>query len=47
MFGIGTKELIIIGIILLFLFGAKRIPQLFKSIADAVRQLKEINKEKK
>ncbi len=40
MFGIGTRELIIIAIILVLLFGAEKIPQLAKSIVDAVRHLR-------
>ena len=39
MFGLGTKEIIIIAIILIILFGSKKIPELTKSIADAVRHL--------
>ena len=46
MFGLSTKELIIIAIILVFLFGAKKIPQLFKSIADGIKQLRGINTDK-
>lgn len=40
MFGIGTKELIIIAIILVLLFGAEKIPQLAKSVVDAIRHLR-------
>lgn len=40
MFGIGTRELIIIAIILVLLFGAEKIPQLAKSIVDAIRHLR-------
>ena len=40
MFGIGTRELIIIAIILILLFGAERIPKLAKSIVDAIRHLR-------
>lgn len=40
MFGIGTRELIIIAIILVLLFGAERIPKLAKSIVDAIRHLR-------
>jgi len=47
MFGIGTKELIIIAMVLILLFGTKRIPELAKSIGDAIRYLKEAVKEKK
>lgn len=40
MFGIGTKELIIVAVILVLLFGAKRIPELAKNIVDAIRHLR-------
>lgn len=40
MFGIGTRELIIIAIILVLLFGAEKIPQLAKSIVDAIKHLR-------
>jgi len=39
MFGLGTKEIIIIAIVIVLLFGSKKIPELAKSIADAVRHL--------
>ncbi len=42
MFGLGTKELIIIAIIFIFLFGAKKIPELSKSLVEAVRHLRNI-----
>ncbi len=40
MFGLGTKELIILAVVLVLLFGAKKIPELAKSIVDAVRHLR-------
>jgi TatA/E family protein of Tat protein translocase len=40
MFGIGTRELIIIAIILVLLFGADRIPKLAKSVVDAIKHLR-------
>ncbi len=40
MFGLGTRELIILAVVLLLLFGAKRIPELAKSIVEAVRHLR-------
>lgn len=40
MFGIGTKELIIIAIVLLVLFGSQKIPQLAESLVKAVRTLR-------
>ena len=40
MFGLGTRELIILAAILLLLFGAKKIPELARSIGEAVRHIK-------
>ena len=38
--GIGTTELIIIAVILLVLFGGKKLPELGKGIGDAIREFK-------
>jgi len=38
--GIGTTELIIILVIILLLFGAKRLPELSKSIGKSVGELR-------
>ncbi len=40
MFDLGTKEIIIIAVLIVFLFGAKKIPELTKGVADAIRQLR-------
>lgn len=40
MFDIGTKEIIIIAVVLILLFGAKKIPELADGIAEAVRKLR-------
>ena len=40
MFGIGTSELIVIGIIILLLFGAKSIPEIARSIAQGLKIFK-------
>lgn len=37
---IGTTEWLIIAGIILFLFGGKKIPELFKGLAEAVREFK-------
>ena len=40
MFGLGPRELIILAGILILLFGAKRIPELARSIGEAVRHIR-------
>lgn len=42
MFGnIGIKEIIIIAVILLILFGSKKIPELSKNIVDAIKHVRD------
>jgi sec-independent protein translocase protein TatA len=42
MFGtIGFQEIIIIVVVILFLFGAKRIPELMKSVGKGIREMKQ------
>lgn len=41
MFGnIGLKEIIIIAVILLILFGSKKIPELSKNLVDAIKHVR-------
>lgn len=40
MFDIGVPELIVIFFILLLLFGGKKLPELSKSIGDAVKEFR-------
>jgi sec-independent protein translocase protein TatA len=40
MFGIGWQEILLIVLIILLLFGAKRIPEVMRSIGKGVRELK-------
>jgi sec-independent protein translocase protein TatA len=47
MFGVGTKEIVIIAVVLVLLFGATRIPALAKAIAEAIKSLKGIFKDDK
>ncbi len=37
---IGMKEIIIIAVILLILFGSKKIPELSKNLVDSIRHLR-------
>ena len=39
--GIGWSEILIIALIVLLLFGAKRIPELMKSIGKGIRSFKD------
>ena len=39
--GVGVQELIIIALIVLLLFGAKKIPELMKGIGKGVRSFKD------
>lgn len=47
MFGIGAREIIIIAVVIVLLFGATRIPALAKGIAEAVKNLRGIFKDDK
>ena len=40
MLGLGTKEIIIIAVIIVLLFGAKKVPELAKGIGQAVRHIR-------
>lgn len=40
MFGLGTTELIIIALILVLLFGGKKIPELMKGITESIKEFK-------
>jgi sec-independent protein translocase protein TatA len=45
MFNLGTKELIIIAIVVVLLFGAKKIPELTKAVADSIRHIRGVSKD--
>jgi sec-independent protein translocase protein TatA len=46
-FGLGTQELVIILIILLILFGGKKLPELARSLGSSVQSFKSAMKEGK
>lgn len=45
MFGLGPTELILIAVIILFLFGAKRIPEIGKGLGGVIREFRNVKKE--
>lgn len=40
MFGLGTKEIIIIAAVIVLLFGARKVPELAKGIGEAIRHIR-------
>jgi sec-independent protein translocase protein TatA len=45
MFGIGAQELLLILLIVLVLFGAKKVPELAKGLGNALREFRKAAKE--
>ena len=45
MFGLGPTELIIIAVIVLLIFGAKRIPDIGKGLGGAIREFRNVKQE--
>jgi sec-independent protein translocase protein TatA len=47
MFNIGTTEIIIIAVIVIALFGSKKIPELIRGITSAIKEYRSASKEDK
>jgi sec-independent protein translocase protein TatA len=45
MFGLGGSELIVIGVIVFLIFGAKRLPEIGKGLGGAIREFRHVKKE--
>ncbi len=44
---IGTTEILIVAIVILALFGARKLPELVKGISDAIKEFRSASKENK
>jgi sec-independent protein translocase protein TatA len=47
MFGLGAPELIVVGVIIFVLFGAKRLPDIGKGLGGAIREFRQVKKDLK
>ncbi|MCJ7705583.1 MAG: twin-arginine translocase TatA/TatE family subunit [Desulfobacterales bacterium] len=47
MFGLGLPEILIILLIIVFIFGAKRLPDIGEGLGKTVREIRKIREEKK
>jgi sec-independent protein translocase protein TatA len=45
MFNIGPSELVFLGLIIILLFGAKKVPELFASLGQGIREFKKAMRE--
>ncbi len=45
MSGIGTSELVVISLVLLVLFGGKKLPELARGVGDSIREFRKAAKE--
>ncbi|HRH02782.1 MAG: twin-arginine translocase TatA/TatE family subunit [Bacteroidetes bacterium] len=43
-FGMGASELIVIGVIVLLLFGGKKLPELMKGLGKGIKDFKDASK---
>jgi TatA/E family protein of Tat protein translocase len=47
MFGLGASELIVVGVIIFLIFGAKRLPDIGKGLGGAIREFRQVKKDLK
>lgn len=43
--GIGSTEIVVVGLILLVMFGGKKLPELARGIGDSIREFRRAAKE--
>lgn len=42
----GTTEIVIVAVVIVLLFGGKKIPELVRGVADAIREFRKASKDK-
>ncbi|GAB3523307.1 Sec-independent protein translocase subunit TatA/TatB [Emticicia fontis] len=47
MFGLGTTEMVLILVVVLFFFGAKKLPELARGLGKGIREFKDASREVK
>ncbi|GGD82174.1 MAG: Sec-independent protein translocase subunit TatA/TatB [Emticicia sp.] len=47
MFGLGSTEMILILVVILFFFGAKKLPELARGLGKGIREFKDASREVK
>jgi sec-independent protein translocase protein TatA len=45
MFGLGTGEIIVIALVILVLFGAKKIPEMMQGLGKGIREFKKASRD--
>ncbi len=45
MFGLGVPELVVIGAIVVLIFGAKRLPEIGKGLGGAIREFRKVKRD--
>jgi sec-independent protein translocase protein TatA len=45
MFGLGTQEIVLIALVILVLFGAKKIPELMQGLGKGIKEFKKASKD--
>lgn len=43
--GIGTAEVVVIGVVLMVLFGGRKLPELARGMGDAIKEFRNATKE--
>ncbi len=45
MFGLGMPELLVIGVIIVLIFGAKKLPEIGKGLGGAIREFRKVKRD--